>query len=96
MKNIDVTIYSFDGVDNVEIHNAKLLSKDAFWNSKNVTLYDSYISGESLQSTQSGWQNMGQGNVRKDRLNEFSMSKRKTWGGTFKTQKKYRRVCKII
>ena len=50
IKKIDVTIYSFDGVDNVEIHNAKLLSKDAFWNSKNVTLYDSYISGEYL-----GW-----------------------------------------
>ncbi len=35
---------------NVEIHNAKLLSKDAFWNSENVTVYDSFISGEYL-----GW-----------------------------------------
>lgn len=35
---------------NVEIHNAKLLSKDAFWNSENVTVYDSVISGEYL-----GW-----------------------------------------
>ena len=26
MKNIDVTIYSFDGAENVEIHNASLLS----------------------------------------------------------------------
>lgn len=42
--------YSFDGVKNVEIHNAKMLSKDAFWNSDNVTVYDSFISGEYL-----GW-----------------------------------------
>ena len=34
----------------MEIHNAKLLSKDAFWNSENVTVYDSVISGEYL-----GW-----------------------------------------
>jgi hypothetical protein len=34
----------------VEIHNSKLLSKDAFWNSDNVTVYDSFISGEYL-----GW-----------------------------------------
>ena len=34
----------------MEIHNAKLLSKDAFWNSENVTVYDSFISGEYL-----GW-----------------------------------------
>ena len=42
--------YSFDGVKNAEIHNAKMLSKDAFWNSENVTVYDSFISGEYL-----GW-----------------------------------------
>lgn len=42
--------YSFDGVRNVEIHHAKMLSKDAFWNSENVTVYDSFISGEYL-----GW-----------------------------------------
>ena len=30
--------YSFDGAKNVEIHNAKMLSKDAFWNSENVSL----------------------------------------------------------
>lgn len=42
--------YSFDGVKNVEIHNAKMLSKDAFWNSENVTVYDAFISGEYL-----GW-----------------------------------------
>lgn len=34
----------------MEVHNSKLLSKDAFWNSENVTVYDSYISGEYL-----GW-----------------------------------------
>jgi hypothetical protein len=42
--------YSFDGAKNVEIHNSKLLSKDAFWNSDNITVYDSFISGEYL-----GW-----------------------------------------
>ena len=31
-------------------YNAKMLSKDAFWNTNNVTVYDSYISGEYL-----GW-----------------------------------------
>ena len=40
--------YCFDGAKNVEIHHAKMLSKDAFWNSENVTVYDSYISGEYL------------------------------------------------
>lgn len=37
----DLTLYgnySFDGVKNVEIHNSRLLSKDAFWNSENVLL----------------------------------------------------------
>ena len=34
----------------MEIRNAKLLSKDSFWNSENVTVYDSFISGEYL-----GW-----------------------------------------
>jgi hypothetical protein len=42
--------YSFDGCRDVEIHNARLLSKDAFWNSDNITVYDSFISGEYL-----GW-----------------------------------------
>ena len=42
--------YSFDGCKNVIIRNAKLLSKDAFWNTDNVTVYDSFISGEYL-----GW-----------------------------------------
>ncbi len=42
--------YSFDGVKNTVIRNAKMLTKDAFWNSENVTVYDSIISGEYL-----GW-----------------------------------------
>jgi hypothetical protein len=42
--------YSFDGGKDIEIRNAKMLSKDAFWNCENVTVYDSFISGEYL-----GW-----------------------------------------
>lgn len=42
--------YGFDGAKNVVIKNAKMLTKDAFWNSVNVTVYDSFISGEYL-----GW-----------------------------------------
>ena len=42
--------YSFDGVKNAEIRHSRLLSKDAFWNSENITVYDSFISGEYL-----GW-----------------------------------------
>lgn len=42
--------YSFDGAKYTEIHNSRLLSKDAFWNSENITVYDSFISGEYL-----GW-----------------------------------------
>ena len=35
---------------NAELRSSRLLSKDAFWNSENVTVYDSTISGEYL-----GW-----------------------------------------
>lgn len=42
--------YSFDGVKNAVLRNCKLLTKDAFWNSENITVYDSFISGEYL-----GW-----------------------------------------
>lgn len=42
--------YSFDGCQNVEIHHARMLSKDAFWNTDHVMVYDSFISGEYL-----GW-----------------------------------------
>lgn len=42
--------YSFDGVEDLKIHRARMLSKDAFWNTDHVTVYDSFISGEYL-----GW-----------------------------------------
>lgn len=42
--------YSFDGVENVEIRDSRLLTKDAFWNSNHVTVVNSFISGEYL-----GW-----------------------------------------
>lgn len=37
--------YSLNGVKNMEIKNSRLLFKDAFWNSENVTVRDSFISG---------------------------------------------------
>lgn len=42
--------YSFDGVRRMTIVDSRLLSKDAFWNSENVTARNCYISGEYL-----GW-----------------------------------------
>ncbi|MBR2343750.1 MAG: DUF3737 family protein [Clostridia bacterium] len=42
--------YAFDGARDIEIRNAKIISKDAFWNCENVTVYDSLIVGEYL-----GW-----------------------------------------
>ena len=42
--------YLLDGAKNVEIHNARIISKDAFWNCENVVVYDSTIIGEYL-----GW-----------------------------------------
>ncbi|MBQ7152345.1 MAG: DUF3737 family protein [Clostridia bacterium] len=42
--------YAFDGASDVVIRNSRLITKDAFWNSKNITVYDSFISGEYL-----GW-----------------------------------------
>ena len=42
--------YSFDGAKNVLVKKSKLITKDAFWNCDNVTVYDSYICGEYL-----GW-----------------------------------------
>lgn len=42
--------YSFDGVKNVEIDRARMISKDALWNSENVTVRNAFISGEYL-----GW-----------------------------------------
>ena len=42
--------YLLDGGRNIEISNAKLISKDAFWNCENVVVRDSLIIGEYL-----GW-----------------------------------------
>lgn len=42
--------YSFQYCRNVEIRNAEIFSKDAFWNTEDVTVYDSTIDGEYL-----GW-----------------------------------------
>lgn len=42
--------YFIDGGKNIEIHNSRLESKDAFWNCENVTVYDSVIIGEYI-----GW-----------------------------------------
>ena len=42
--------YAFDGGKNIVIKNAKLDSKDSFWNCENVTVIDSIIVGEYL-----GW-----------------------------------------
>ncbi|MCR5506067.1 MAG: DUF3737 family protein [Bacilli bacterium] len=42
--------YAFDGGKNITIRNAKLDSKDSFWNCENVNVYDSIIIGEYL-----GW-----------------------------------------
>ena len=55
-ENLDVTgltlygNYSFDGVKNAVIRDSKFLTKDAFWNSENITVINSFISGEYL-----GW-----------------------------------------
>lgn len=42
--------YSFQYCSDVEIHNAVIHSKDAFWGTENVTVYDSELDGEYL-----GW-----------------------------------------
>lgn len=42
--------YSFDGASDINIDHARILSKDAFWNTENVTVRNSIISGEYL-----GW-----------------------------------------
>ncbi len=42
--------YAFDGIKNCEFDRCRLLCKDAFWNSENVTVRDSLILGEYL-----GW-----------------------------------------
>ena len=49
--------YVFQYVKDVEIHNAKITTKDAFWEVENVTIYDSELNGEYLAGirTISGW-----------------------------------------
>ena len=42
--------YTFQYARNIEIHHAKLDTKDAFWNSEDCVIYDSEIKGEYL-----GW-----------------------------------------
>ena len=42
--------YPFDGGYDIEIKNSRLISKDAFWNCRNVKVRDTFISGEYL-----GW-----------------------------------------
>ncbi len=42
--------YVFQYVRNLELRNAKITTKDALWESENVTVYDSELSGEYL-----GW-----------------------------------------
>ena len=40
--------YVFQYCKNVEVHNAKILTKDSFWECENVTIYDSELDGEYL------------------------------------------------
>lgn len=40
--------YAFDGSSKIVIRNSVLLSKDAFWNTRNTVVKDSYICGEYL------------------------------------------------
>ena len=42
--------YSFDGARRVHIRDSRLISKDAFWNSEDITAENCFISGEYL-----GW-----------------------------------------
>lgn len=42
--------YSFDGGKNIEITDANILSRDAFWNCENVIVRDAFIAGEYI-----GW-----------------------------------------
>ena len=46
--------YSFQYCSNVEVRNAEIHSRDAFWNTENVTVRDSLLDGEYL-----GWHSRG-------------------------------------
>ena len=41
-------MWKFQYCKNVEVHNAKILTKDSFWECENVTVYDSVLDGEYL------------------------------------------------
>ena len=40
--------YVFQYCKNVEVHNARIVTKDSFWECENVTIYDSLLDGEYL------------------------------------------------
>lgn len=42
--------YTFDGVKNASVRNARMTSRDSFWNCEHVVVRDSFITGEYL-----GW-----------------------------------------
>ena len=49
LKNVEFQgKYSFQYMENLEIENCKLDTKDAFWHSKNVIVKDSIVKGEYL------------------------------------------------
>ena len=51
LTNVDMQgKYSFQYMENLTIRSCHLDTKDAFWHSKNVTVYDSTVKGEYL-----GW-----------------------------------------
>lgn len=41
-------LYVFQYCENVEIHHAKIITKDSFWECNNVTVFDSELDGEYL------------------------------------------------
>ena len=46
-NKIDINgLYAFDGISNSSFKNSKLITKDAFWNSSNLVIEDSYIECE--------------------------------------------------
>ena len=51
IKNVELhqdAKYVFQYCKNVEVHNAKIITKDSFWECENVTVYDSELNGEYL------------------------------------------------
>lgn len=65
--------YSFDGVKNMEIHNARMLTKDAFWNiAFEYSTVDAEITGK-IDSVM----NPSGGVIRADRIDELILEKDK-------------------